>query len=184
MKSNHRILVPASALLVGALFAVPAAADKSQDVIARSNGFPSGAHFNLNLHGKKELFTVDPTEESSGGSSVFISLYGDSTVEFVSNKKSSLTELTVLDKYAESLDGDPASVQLPYSSEGYYVFGRILGKPKNGQDGAASSVILTPSPDLQLYMDDPLNPDPAFGDATDGSTLMSLGPVATTTFLR
>ena len=105
-------------------------AQKSQAVIERSNGFPSGAHFNLNVHGKKELFTCDPASE--GGRSVFVSEYGSSTILYVSNKKSSVTELLVLDACAETLDGDPARVQLPHEPDGFYVFGRIQGKPNNG----------------------------------------------------
>jgi hypothetical protein len=43
------------------------------DVIAKSNGYPSGPHFNLNIHGKKAGYTCDPTP---GGNSVFILEYG------------------------------------------------------------------------------------------------------------
>lgn len=84
-----------------ALAAKPDGSNGSQDVIARSNGYPSGAHFNLNVHGKKASFTGDP---EPGGNSVFILEYGSSTIEYVTNKKSSLTELTVLDPLAEAFD--------------------------------------------------------------------------------
>ena len=51
-------------------------------------------------------------------------------------------------------DYDSAQVYLPYnivdesdnitkSAEGYYVYGRILGKPNNGSDGDANSILLT-----------------------------------------
>jgi hypothetical protein len=47
---------------------------KPQDVIERSNGFPSGMHFNLNIHGKKADYNCDST---AGGNSVFIDEYTD-----------------------------------------------------------------------------------------------------------
>ena len=49
-----------------------AMAAKSPKVIHYSNGFPSGPHFNLNIHGKKIDYICDPTAE---GNSIFIPLY-------------------------------------------------------------------------------------------------------------
>ncbi len=165
-------LISASVIIV--LASGPLLAQKSQAVIARSNGFPSGPHFNLNLHGKKDVFACDPS--ATGGSSVFISEYGASTIEFVSNKLSSVTELTVLDPCGDSLDGDPARIQLPYDAQGYYVFARILGKPVNGASGEASSIVLTPAPVLELCNFDPAALDSSFFDATDcDDTMWSLG---------
>ncbi len=138
-----------------AMAAKPDGKNGTKDVIAMSNGFPSGPHFNLNIHGKKDSFVGDPT--SVGGHSVFTLEYGEGQhIQYVSNKKSSATELTVLDKYTEAFDGDPALVQLPREPEGYYVFARILGKPNNGQDAAASSIILYPNVvvSAQNYEDD------------------------------
>jgi hypothetical protein len=147
-------------------------ADKPQNVISMSNGYPSGAHFNLIVHGKKADFNCPST---GGGNSVFIADYGHSTIQYISNKKASLTELTVLDPCAEAFDLDPAQVQLPYDE--YYVFARLHGKPKN-KNGDPSSVILTPNPVLQVCMQDPNNPDP-FADYTecDDTTLMVLGMI-------
>jgi len=175
----------ATLILLGAVFAVACAmpwsavlAAKSMDVIARSNGFPSGEHFNLNIHGKGDGFVCDP---ASGGGSVFVPEYGTSTISYVSNKRSLLAELTALDSCGEAFDQDPALVQLPYESQGYYVFARILGKPNNGStDGEPSSILLVPNPVLEVCNDDPLNPDPNFGDYTDcDSTLWALGLVTT-----
>ena len=125
-----------------ALAAKPDGSGGSRDIIAKSNGFPSGEHFNLNLHGKKADYEGDPFP---CGNSVFILEYGNSTIEYVTNKKSSVTELTAIDPLAEAFDGDSAQVQLPYKAEGFYVFGRILGKPNNGNSGQASSIILYPN---------------------------------------
>ena len=38
---------------------------KPQDVIARSNGFPSGQHFNLNIHGKKYEYLCEPSPDGN-----------------------------------------------------------------------------------------------------------------------
>lgn len=121
------------------------------NVIERSNGYPSGPHENLNIHGKKDNYQCDP---SPGGRSVFIREYGDSTLRIASNKKSKLTELFAQDPCAEQFDGDPVLVRLPYESEGYYVFARALAKPQNGkEDDTASSIIMTPSPVLEACND-------------------------------
>ncbi len=128
-------------------------AAKPQQVIKHSNGFPSGQHFNLNLHGKNPLiYTGDP---GPGGNSVIIALSGNSTIEYLSNKKNnSKTELYVIDPLTEQFAGaDAAQVYLPYnikdesdnitkSARGYYVFGRILGKPKNNATSDNASHIL------------------------------------------
>ncbi len=138
-----------SALILGA---VPAMAAKPIDVQYQSNGFPSGQHFNLNLHGRDPAtYTGNPT-----GNAVIVALNGSSTIEYLSNKKNrNNTELTVLDSLAENFgpDYDPAQVYLPYNildesdntvkpAGGYYVYGRILGKPNNSSEGP-SNILLT-----------------------------------------
>jgi len=141
------ILVVAALVLGGstALAAKPQSNGSGKDVIAMSNGFPSGPHFNLNIHGKKEGYICEPTE---GGGSVFVSINGTSTIEYVTNKKKSPAgNLTVLDQCA-GFDGDPAKVQLPYDPEGYWVYARILGTPQNNgknKDGEPSQIILWPN---------------------------------------
>lgn len=151
-------------------------AGKPQDVIEKSNGFPSGPHFNLNVQGKKADYVCDPTQ---GGGSVFICEYGETVIQYVSNKKSSATEMVVIDPcsacFLNPPDDDPIKVILPYNIEvdsaiipadGYYVFGRILGKPNNGSNDIVSSIILYPNTVVEACNDDPSNPDPDFGDYT------------------
>jgi hypothetical protein len=174
MKRLIRLSLP---ILVAMLFLGGSAlAGKRLDVMVMSNGYPSGPHYNLNIHGKDTTtFSCDITNP---GSSVFISEYGTSTIEYVSNKRAFITGLTVLDACAEAFDGNPVRVQLPYETEGYYVFARLRGKPQNSQNpGDPSHVILTPNPVLKVC-DDPGNPD--FPDYTecDGS-LWTLGMVTT-----
>jgi hypothetical protein len=168
-------MIVLAVVLIAALVAgvSTAFAAKPQAVIERSNGFPSGAHFNLNIHGKKADYQCDP---AAGGGSVFVPLYGDATIQYVSNKKSSVTELIALDPCAEAFDGDPIKVQLPSQEQGYYVFARILGKPNNGSNGNASSILLYPNVVIQACNDDPLNPDPDFGNYTScDDALWALG---------
>ena len=165
---------------------------KPQDVIARSNGFPSGQHFNLNIHGKKYEYLCEPTP---GGNSVFILEYtsdyptpeAKSIIQYVSNKKSSSTQLEVLDPcdrlFRNPPDDDPVKVMIPHdievdgatiSARGFYVFGRILGKPNNGQNKVQSNIILYPNVVTEACNDDPLNPDPQFGSYTSCNE-MTLG---------
>jgi len=165
------------ALIVGVSTAMAAkpqkAGNKGMDVIAKSNGFPSGEHHNLNIHGKD----WETCQATPGGGSVFIPEYGSAKIQYVSNKKSSVGNLTVLDPCA-GFDGpnDVAKVQLPYERDGYYVFGRIHGKPGNGKSGNASSILLYPNTVMQACNDDPSNPDPGFGNYTScDDALLALG---------
>lgn len=156
-----------------ALAAKPDGSGDSKDIIAKSNGFPSGEHFNLNLHGKKADYDGDP---DPGGNSVFILEYGSSTIEYITNRKSSVTELTAIDPLAEAFDNDSAQVQIPYEAQGYYVFGRILGKPNNGDSGQASSIILYQNSVISACNDNnTANPDfPDYTECPDGD-LLALG---------
>jgi len=175
MKRRIVLVVTVVALAALVLSTSTAMADKPQnsgsgkDVIALSNGFPSGQHFNLNIHGKDpETFVCD---EKSGGNSVFVAEYGASTIQYVSNKKSSVYDLTVLDPCAmpEPYGDGIAKVQIPYKvmvdgtpipADGYYVFARILGKPNNGKLEPASNIILYPNTVVEACNDtEPPNPE-------------------------
>jgi hypothetical protein len=160
-----------------------AMAGKPQNVIPLSNGFPSGMHFNLNIHGKDpNVFTCD-SNAHSGGNSIFIDEFAldqdgnpipaHATIQYVSNKKSNVYELQVLDACA--MNDGTAKVQLPYKvlvdenplvAQGFYVFGRILGKPNNGNDDPVTSIILYPNQVVQACNDNPDEPNPDFGDYT------------------
>ena len=131
------------------------------------NGFPSGPHFNLNIHGKK----WDTCQSTSEGS-VFIpeytdDKYGNATINYVTNKKKDPAgNLTVLDCCA-GFDGpdDTALVQLPYDPEGYWAFARILGKPNHGKkEGEASQIILYPNEIVDACNANTTDPD--FGNWT------------------
>lgn len=144
-----------------------------KDVIALSNGYPSGPHFNLNVHGKKIDWqgACDP-----GGKSVFIPEFTDQatdpqTIQIFSNKKSSVTNLWAKDPCTEEFDNDPAKVQLPSKDENgeaikkYFVFARTAAKPNNGNNGQDSNILLTPNPILEACNQDALNdPNNDFGN--------------------
>jgi hypothetical protein len=115
-----------------------------KNVIEWSNGVPSGAHHNLIGHGKKADYNCD---DSPGGGSVFFSQYTNETVketiEFISNQKSKVENLTAIDPCSEAFTGnDPIQVQIPYEEEGYYVFWSLKGGPDKGKNQEASNITL------------------------------------------
>ena len=173
-------IVTISAMLVVTLiFGISTAmAGKPQNVIEKSNGYPSGPHFNLNIHGK-DPSTFLCEEVLPGGKSVFVDEYGESTIQYVTNKKSTVTDLTVLEPCAgcfnDPPDDMPAKVMLPYEEEGFYVFARVRAKPNNGtNDGDPSSVILSPNRVVEACNDtDPENPDfPNYTECPDDPLLL------------
>jgi hypothetical protein len=161
------VLLLTSMILVTALLvaALPVMAAKPPDVILKSNGFPSGLHFNLNIHGKNESFECT---QISGGGSIFIDEYGPATIEYTINKKSSLETLEVVEGCA--IDGGTAKIQLPWkikddegilhNADGYYAYARIRGKPQHGQpqDGTEPSKIVV-NRHRVVSACDVLNPD-------------------------
>ena len=191
-----RIFINTLSVVIVAIFAIgvsSAIAAKSPKVIYYSNGFPSGYHLNLNIHGKKIDYVCDPT---AGGNSIFIPLYSggdeqngyDASIEYITNRKSPVNELSVLDRCTgfENVvndpsqdEPDPAKVQIPYEAQGYYVFGRILAKPNNGKncegETCPSKIILYPNIVKQACNDSGGIGDRAFGDYTDCEGELALG---------
>jgi hypothetical protein len=182
MKRNMIILVSvllAVTLAVGGSIAMaaqppdkgkPPHAGEGNQLIPRPNGFPAGPHFNLNIHGKKAGYNCT---ETSGGGSIFVDEYGPATIQYVTNKKSSVENLTVLDPCA--VDNGTAKVQLPYEADGYFVFGRILGKPNHGQSDNASSVILYPNVVVQACNDTGYNTSDFANLTSCDDSLLALG---------
>lgn len=162
------LTIVSSTVLLGGIFAIgfgdemtafaakPQKNGAGKDVIASSNGFPSGLHFNLIIHGKS---TFDDCG-GSGGNSVFTPEYsedydGDQTLQYYINKKANSSTLNVRDRCTEGFDQDPAQVQLPTKfedgtgiTEGFWVFARVHGTPDNGKTGD-SNIVLTPDPRIE-----------------------------------
>jgi len=131
---------------------IVAFAKKPQTVIDWSNGFPSGEHSTMNIHGKKADYNCDNSLEGTElyGNSVFVQMYGTSEINIVSNKRSSITEGKAIDPCAAPFevtgnDDDPALYQLPTGE--HQVYWRILGKPNNGvgNDGSSEARITSPT---------------------------------------
>jgi hypothetical protein len=101
------------------------------------NGFLNGAHYNLNIHGKKPNFTCPEQEyDSEGnpiyGNSVFIPVNGSSTrIMMQSGKKGgkadSISSLQAIDPCAKAFDNSDVVIQIPPGE--YRVFGRALATP-------------------------------------------------------
>lgn len=99
------------------------------------NGFPSGEHYNLNIHGKKDGFTCPDQEYDSYGdpvygNSIFVPENGQGSIYVESGKgkkAAAIAELQVTDPCA--FDGDGATIKLPPNNNGYRVYARVLAKP-------------------------------------------------------
>ena len=113
------------------------------------NGFPSGEHYNLIIHGKKADFQCPAPEfDSITGEQLFgnvinipriddglpIEIYMESGRKGPKGK-SGATELEVTDWCTKSFDNSAASLRLPKNDAGYAVYARITGKP--GEDTSA-----------------------------------------------
>ena len=171
------------ALTVGvstAMAAKPDGSDPSKkNVVEWSNGFPSGPHMNLNIHGKNwdDCYAVwDPVD--GWGNSIFVPEYTNDGVSILykMNKKSGLSKLLVEEPCA--FGGDSAIVRLP--SGEYQVYARILAKP--GKPGSLDprSVVITPDPGLLDLCNLPEEYwDPDGTGEWDCETLMGVGVVTT-----
>jgi hypothetical protein len=112
------------------------------------NGFPSGEHFNLNIHGKQENFTPPDQEydeygDPIYGNSIFVPENGQGIEIYMQSgngkKTAEVTELQVTDPTAY-FDGDGAELRLPNNPNGYRVYARSLAKPTD-----APEMTITPS---------------------------------------
>ncbi len=106
----------------------------------KPNGFPSGAHYNLNIIGKKLDYQCAPAtpDPLTGlyGNVVFVPENGEGIQILIKSGRMKggktvvpYTELQVIDCCAAAFDGTPAVVELPPSENGYRVYARALAKP-------------------------------------------------------
>jgi hypothetical protein len=120
-------------------------------LIWNGNNFPSGTHYNLNIHGKKDDYTCPPAEYDDQGNQVFgnvvnvsrnVDDYNGILMESGGKGPKSSPDvetLEVADWCTQPFDGDDAIVRIPKDSEGYMVLARITGKPGNGDTQVAFS---------------------------------------------
>jgi hypothetical protein len=169
------------ALFFGTLPTMAAKPQKSgsgKDVITLSNGFPSGEHETLLIHGKKagyqcvECVPCSTCEPPVQCNVINVPEHGTATIKYVSGKKVKIDELTVFDSCAgwqgtdPSVD-DPAEVWLPYEGQGYWVFFRALGKP--GKDEEERYIIFE-NESLEAY--------PLLSDVSNpGEVVLGLGMI-------
>lgn len=109
-----------------------------QDV--NPNGFPSGTHYNLNIHGKKDGFTcpdvkLDEFGDPEYGKSIFVPEDGVGIEIMMQSgsgkgkKTEAITDLKAIDPCSAPIDKDPAVIQIPANPNGYRVYARALAKP-------------------------------------------------------
>lgn len=126
-------------IAITGILSLPALAVKPGEEV-NPNGFPSGEHYTLNIHGKKLDFQCPPPETDENGDpvyggSIFIPEDGQG-IQIVmesgsakGKKAESLTGFGVKDPCTADFDGDAAVLQLPANDKGYRVYGRPLAKP-------------------------------------------------------
>jgi hypothetical protein len=152
------------------LFSGTALAGKPVDIIELSNGFPSGHHFNLNIHGKSlnyqcNICVPDPNSDPPVECNVVnIPEYTEesgveNTITYVSGKKVKIDVLTVFDSCSEYYDSSPAEVWLPNEAEGYWVFARALGKPGKKDESVRRIILANNSLEAYSLSGDVSNPD-------------------------
>jgi hypothetical protein len=122
--------------------AAPALATKPGQEV-NPNGFPSGEHYNLNIHGKKLDFNC-PVQEYDEygdpvyGKSLFVPEDGQGIQILMQSGKgkraAAITDLQVIDPCTADFDGDAAVLQLPKNENGYRVYARALAKPTDNPD--------------------------------------------------
>jgi len=147
-------------IIFGAVSTTTAGKPLDEQGIYVGNGFPSGPHFNLNIIAKKDQFTcpaqeylcvdegiestVASCDECSGtctpiyGGVIFVPQEpaGDPiTILMESGAKgpkgnTGATSLEVTNPCTQTFDGDAASFRLPANAEGYAVYARVVGDPK------------------------------------------------------
>ncbi len=150
---------------------------KSIAVQLNSNGFPSGPHINLNIHGRdlgwsgcQDVEGPPKSDDNDLGKNINAPLEGTGTILFVSNKKSTNTDMTVWDNCTQGVhpsDTDAAKVQIPPNgNDGWFVYWRMQAGNNNNQ--ALADVILTPNLNLlAMCNDDPDNPIIGFSEFND-----------------
>ena len=181
------IVVLASTALIAAVEA-HAAKPVDSSGLPFGNGFPSGAHFNLNLSAKADHFTCpEPSFDELGnqefGKVIFFPrVQGEDPITVLMEsgtkgpKGAPDTEtLEVTDWCTESFpdfgqaSGDSAVLRLPYNANGYAVYGTLGGKPL--EDGEPTVSI---SPDL-FYVEDEAGNDLVLLGLVDSSGTATFG---------
>lgn len=130
-------------VFAGLIFAAISAMATRPGEVVNPNGYPSGEHYNLNIHGKKAQFTCPDQEfdefgDPIYGNSVFIPENGEGIQILMQSgkgkKAEAIPELQVTDPCSSAFDGDAVVLQLPKNDQGYRVYARALAKPTDEPD--------------------------------------------------
>jgi len=127
-------VVAVSFLLIGimVLMTSTAIAGELRDLIEKNKSYPGGRHFNLPPHEKDSLY-IFCKEMPRSGKLIFIEEYSESTAQYMTNKRSPVTDLNVLepcigcvnDSADDSLPAvGPSNIQYVYNAtpEGFITF--------------------------------------------------------------
>ena len=158
-----------------------AAKPVDENGIPFGNGFPSGEHYNLIIHGKKTGFQCPDAEfDLVTGEQVFGNVINIPRVDdgkpieiFMESGrkgpkgKPDATNLEVTDWCTKSFDNDAAAFRLPKNDAGYAVYARITGKP--GED---TSMVFN-APEF-FYVEDGVGNDLILLGTVTGNTLAQI----------
>jgi len=156
-----------------------ATAGEPQVVINKRNSDTGGPYFNLNSQEKAFFGGEIPPDEPS----MFADEYSDLTIHYVSHKKSTVTDLTVMESCAGCLnvpsDERPAKVTLSFEKKYVYVFAEVRSKPDKGENGRDPGFILWYQYsvfDARNDTDPPVSDFPVYKKSHDAS-LLTRGPI-------
>jgi hypothetical protein len=139
------------------LMASTAIANESLGVIEKSISNPSGVQLNLNIQGKDPL-PLSNVKVLPGRKSILTDEYSESTTQYIINKKSTVTNLTIFEPPTRcfndaSHDSSP-KLMLSCVEEEFYVVGRVRAKSNKGQSFShAGFPLLFPNLVIETYTD-------------------------------
>lgn len=160
MKPLKRIrIILLSALLSGVVVfgASTAVAGQPQPSIGESIGNPIGSKLNLNIPGNYP-FPFSNEKVLPDGKSIFRDEYSKLTMRYITNKGSTITDLTIFEPYTESFNDAPhdssPKLMLSCVEEEFYSVGRVRTKPHKEQNFSHDcSLLLCPNPVIEGYTD-------------------------------
>jgi hypothetical protein len=141
-------------LALAVLWSIPAISQMPDPPQPNPNGFVSGPHYNLNIIGKKADFVCPAPIPGEYGNVIHVPEVGSAIkINMESGKGTKfdptvVPELQVTDACAFGPDY-AATLRLPKSAKGYWVFARALAKP-----GTDASRTVDISPGITMVQDD------------------------------
>jgi len=157
IKRIRMILVSALLSAIMVLGASTAIANESQDVIEKNISNPSGPQLNLNIHGKDPL-PLSNEKVLPGRTSILTTEYEDTTKQYITQKKSTVTNLTIFEPptgcFNDTSHDSSPKLMLSCVEEGFYIVGRVQATSHKEQNlSHAGSSLLFPKPVIEAYTD-------------------------------